>query len=226
MSLTRTQFEDELETLRNMLLEMGSMADHAVAEAMQALADRDIARAEAVIAADDAIDDMDLSIEAECIRLLAVQHPLARDLRLVSTGLKIITDLERIGDHAVDIAKVARKIARMPSTGPLADLPRMATGVRKMLKTGLDAFVRHDLMLVKEAIQADDEMDDLFHSMRDDLHRVMQENPDLVVEASYTLFAAHYLERMADHAVNIAERVYFAETGDLAKLAKSHRVRP
>lgn len=222
--LTRSQFEEELETLRNMLLEMGSLADRALAEAMRALTERDVAIAERVIERDDDIDEMDLRIEMECMRLLALQHPLASDLRLVGTALKIITDLERIGDHAVDIAKVARKLARMPSHEPLADLPRMANGVRKMLRTSLDAFVKHDLDLVDEAVLGDEEIDDLFHSIRDDLHTVMQSHPDLVVDASYCLFVAHYLERMADHAVNIAERVHYAETGEFAQLAKSHKV--
>ena len=224
MSITRSQFEEELEKLRNMLLEMGSLADQAVADAMRALADRDVTVAEGVIERDDEIDEIDLRIENYCMRLLALQHPLARDLRLVGTALKIITDLERIGDHAVDIAKVARKLANMPSHGPLADLPRMAVAVRRMLRTGLDAFVRHDLVLVDETVASDDEVDDLFHLVRDDLHKIMQASPELVVEASYLLFVAHYLERMADHAVNIAERVYFVETGELANLAKSHKV--
>lgn len=223
MSLTRIQFEEQLEELRNMLLQMGSQADIAVAEAMRALTELSIEVAEVVITRDDEIDEMDLRIEAECMRLLALQHPLARDLRLVGTALKIITDLERIGDHAVDIAKVARKLANMPTHGPLADLPRMAGAVRNMLRTALDAFVRHDLDLVAEAITADDEVDYLFHMIRADLHKVMQSDPELVVEASYLLFVAHYLERMADHAVNIAERVFFAETGELAHLSKAQK---
>jgi phosphate transport system protein len=223
MSLTRSQFEEELEKLRDMLLAMGSMADRAVADSMRALTERNVALAEDVIARDDEIDDMDLRIESESMRLIALQHPLARDLRLVGTALKIITDLERIGDHAVDIAKVARKLAWSEKRGELADLPRMAAAVREMLKTALDAFVRHDLALIDVAVQADDEVDDLFHRVRDDLHGAMRQDPDLVVEASYMLFVAHYLERMADHAVNIAERVYFVETGHLSQLAKSHK---
>lgn len=224
MSLTRSQFEEELETLRNLLLEMGSLADRALADSMRALEERDVAVAVRVIDADDEIDAMDLKIEGVCMRLLALQHPLASDLRLVGTAIKIITDLERIGDHAVDIAKAGRKLAALPTHGPLADLPRMANIVRKMLRSALDAFVKHDLALVDQVVQDDDEVDDLFHSIRADLHRTMQGNPDLVVEASYSLFVAHYLERMADHVVNIAERVYFAETGEPAQLAKSHRV--
>lgn len=223
MSLTRSQFEDELEKLRNMLLAMGSEADHAVAEAMRALEERDVNIAEEVIISDDRIDEMDLQIEAESMRLIALQHPIARDLRLVGTALKIITDLERIGDHAVDIAKVARKLSRNSGHHALADLPRMATAVRRMLKMALDAFVRHDLALVAEVIDADDEVDDLFHKIRDDLHKAMQDDTNVIVEASYLLFVAHYLERMADHAVNIAERVYFVETAQLSQLARSQK---
>jgi phosphate transport system protein len=224
MMLTRTQFEEQLEHLRNMLLSMGSMADRAVADAMRALTESDVTIAEFVIDRDDEIDEMDLTIEHESMRLLALQQPIARDLRLVGTALKIITDLERIGDHAVDIAKVARKLAHAGGTRDLADLPRMATAVREMLKTALDAFIRHDLSLVDVVVASDDEVDDLFHTVRDDLHAAMQKDPNLVVQASYLLFVAHYLERMADHAVNIAERVYFVETGQLSQLAKSHKV--
>ncbi|HTQ10249.1 MAG TPA: phosphate signaling complex protein PhoU [Fimbriimonadaceae bacterium] len=223
ISLTRSQFEEELEKLRNRLLAMGSEADRAVSDAMQALEERDVALAERVIDGDDSIDEMDLKIETECMRLIALQHPLARDLRLVGTALKIITDLERIGDHAVDIAKVARKLSHHSGHRTLADLPRMATAVRKMLKNALDAFVRHDLDLVMTVVNADDEVDDLFHLIRDDLHAAMQNDPEVVVEASYLLFVAHYLERIADHAVNIAERVHYVETAQLSQLAKSHR---
>jgi phosphate transport system protein len=223
MSFTRSQFEEELEKLRNLLLAMGSEADRAVADAIKALELRDTALAEDVIERDDRIDELDLEIEAECMRIIALQHPLARDLRLVGTALKIITDLERIGDHAVDIAKVARKLAGTSNDRVLVDLPRMAAAVRHMLKTALEAFVRHELDLVTAVVEADDEVDDLFHSIRTDLHKAMESDPRLVVEGSYLLFVAHYLERMADHAVNIAERVHYVETAQLAQLARSHK---
>jgi phosphate transport system protein len=223
MSLTRSQFEEELEKLRNLLLAMGSEADRSVADAIKALELRDISLAEDVIERDDRIDELDLEIEAECMRIIALQHPLARDLRLVGTALKIITDLERIGDHAVDIAKVARKLAGTSNDRVLVDLPRMAAAVRHMLKTALEAFVRHELDLVTAVVEADDEVDDLFHSIRTDLHKAMESDPNLVVEGSYLLFVAHYLERMADHAVNIAERVHYVETAQLAQLARSHK---
>lgn len=223
MSVTRLQFGDSLETLRHRLLEMGSDADNMLAQAMRSLMEQSIPLAENVISSDDVIDRLDLDIETDCMRLIALQQPMARDLRLIATALKIITDLERIGDHAVDIAKIARKLARVEFYQPLVDLPRMGTRVRQMLRDALQAFVNHDLLLVDQIIMADDEIDDLFHRLREELHAVMRRDPQTVVQASYLLFVAHYLERIADHTVNIAERVYYVETGNLAQLARSHK---
>jgi phosphate transport system protein len=223
MHATRLQFEEQLEMLRNRLLEMGSSVDNMMAMAIRALTEQNVELAETVIADDDTIDALDLEIESECMRLIALQAPVARDLRLVGTTLKAITDLERIGDHAVDIAKVARKLARDTFFKPLVDIPRMANAVRQMLREAMAAFVDHDLELVNKVVAADDEVDTLFHQLRDELHAVMRKDPELVVQASYLLFVAHYLERIADHTVNIAERVYYVETGELAQLAKTHK---
>jgi phosphate transport system protein len=223
MAATRLQFEEQLEELRHRLLEMGSAADNMVDLSIRALMEQDVELAEQVIAADDAIDEQDLQIETDCMRLIALQAPVARDLHLVGTALKAITDLERIGDHAVDIAKVARKLARDTFFKPLVDIPRMASSVRQMLRDAMASFVNHDLDLVDSVVAADDRVDEMFHHIRDELHSVMRRDPSLVVQASYLLFVAHYLERIADHTVNIAERVYYAETGRLAQLAKSHK---
>jgi phosphate transport system protein len=221
--MTRTHYDEELETLRHLLLKMGSQVDQMVAQAMDALTQQDLPLAEAVMRADDSVDDLDIQIESQCMRLIALQQPMARDLRLIGTALKVITDLERIGDHAVDIAKVARKLARDSFYKPLVDLPRMSTMVRAMLHDALAAFVTHDLNLVERVVVADDEVDHLFHQIRAELHAAMERNSNLVVQASYLLFVAHYLERIADHTVNIAERVYYVETSSLAQLAKSHK---
>lgn len=221
--ITRQQFEAELDRLRQRLVEMGKEADRMVQGAFEALQQRDVELAEQVISWDDKIDDLDISIETDCIRLIALQQPMARDLRLIGTAMKIITDLERIGDHAVDIAKVAKKLAQQPFPKPLVDIGRLAAAVRKMLEDALAAFVRHDLELVQEVVRADDEVDTIYHKTRDDLIRIMLKEPDQVYRAIYLLFVAHYLERIADHAVNIAERVHYVETGELAQLARSHR---
>lgn len=222
MSGTRMHFLEELESLRSQLLEMGSVADSMVAQSIEALTRQDTSLAEEVIRRDDEVDSKDLAIEMECMRLLALQQPLARDLRLVGSAMKVITDLERIGDHAVDIAKIARKLARDTFFKQLVDLPHMADRVRFMLHNAMYALVNHDIDLVEKVIAADDEVDDLFHKIREELHTAMGRDPNLVVQGSYLLFVAHYLERVADHAVNIAERVYYVETGSMTHLAKGH----
>lgn len=226
MQLTRIQFEEELQALRDRVLQLANEADRAVAESVEALVSCDKQLAEQVIERDDVIDQLDLDIEKECMRLIALQAPIATDLRLIGTALKVITDLERIGDHAVDIAKVARKLANSGFNRQMADFPKMASRFRGMLRTALEAFVRHDLSLVSEVVTADDEIDDMFHEIRTDLHEAMRTDPSIVVDASYLLFVAHYIERMADHAVNIAERVYYVETGELEQLAKSGKSLP
>lgn len=223
MTAVRLHFEQDLDRLSQRLLEMGIDADNMLVLAMRALTEQNIELAEAVIASDDTVDELDLQIEVECMRLIALQQPAARDLRLVGTALKVITDLERIGDHAVDIAKVARKLAHQTFYKPLVDLPRLAESVRQMLKDALSAFINHDLGLVEKVVAADDGVDLQFHQMRDELLLAMQMDASLVVQASYLLFVAHYLERIADHTVNIAERVYFVETGNLTQLARSHK---
>ena len=221
--LTRGQFEEELRRLGDEVLRMGSEADRMLDLAMQALTKQNVEVAEQVIAGDDVIDDLDIRIEMEAMRIIALQQPVARDLRLVGTALKVISDIERIGDHAVDIAKVARKLARDTFFKPLADIPYMADRVRAMLREALTAFVTHDLDLVRRVVAADDEIDDLFHKLRDELHAAMSRDANLVVQASYLLFVAYYLERVADHIVNIAERVYYVETGKLEQLARTHK---
>ncbi len=218
----REHFSGELHALRERLLEMASASDSMVGLAIQALSERNPSIAEQVIAADDVVDRLDIEIEAECLRLIAQQQPVARDLRFIGTAMKVITDLERIGDHAVDIAKVARKLALETWTDPLVDLPRMASVVRRMLGDVMIALVNHDLAKAESVVRQDDEVDLLFHQIGEDLYATMSRNGTNVVRASYLLFAAHYLERIADHIVNIAERIHFVERGELHHLAPSH----
>src|SRR5688572_29770859 len=152
MNITRSQFGEALESLRRRLIEMGNDVDSMMATALRALTEQSGEMAERVIFADDEVDNLDIQIEAECMRLLALQQPMARDLRLIGTALKVITDLERIGDHAVDIAKVARKLAKEPLYAPLVDIPKMGAQVREMLEDALSAFVNHDLPLVDKVV--------------------------------------------------------------------------
>jgi phosphate transport system protein len=216
MTATRTRFEQELAMLQEKILEMATCADVMVAAAVEGLIRGDLDTLEGVILRDDSIDILDLEIENQCLHLIATQQPVGEDLRIIGTALKVITDIERIGDYAVDIAKIGRRLARNQELYfPLVDLPHITELSRKMLHDALQAFVHHDLDLVAKVISDDDAVDALYHKMRDDLTQtLMQDNARSYLCISL-LFAAKSLERIGDHIVNIAERVSFIETGVL-----------
>lgn len=222
MRRTRQAFDEQLEGLERHLVEMGSFVAGMLDRAVRALKDHDVALAREVIAADDVADDMDLDIERECMRLLALQQPMSRDLRTIGTVLKVIADVERVGDYSVDIAKTAVTLAKTEYFKPLEDIPRMADLVRKMMRLSLEALVQRDLELVRQVVALDDEVDRLWYKLHDQLEHRMQQQPELVPQAIALLLVARYLERTADHTVNIAERVAYRETGKLEALAASH----
>lgn len=213
MSFTRQQFDQDMELLRNKLLQMGFATEEMVRDAVAALVTQDMPLAQTIIPRDDAVDQMEREIEAQCLLLLARQQPIASDLRLIGSALKVITDIERIGDHAVDIARVAQRVHGETLYRPLVDVPRLGDLARAMLHDSLEAFVRRDLALVVKVIADDEAVNACYAQMRTDLQRLMQEEPTSVVQASYLLFVAHYLERISDHCKNIVERVAFIETG-------------
>ncbi len=223
MRRTRQAFDEQLAELERRLLEMGEFVAMMLEKAGRALATHDTKLAEEAIAADDTADDMDLEIEQRCMRLLALQQPMSRDLRTIGTVMKVIADVERIGDYSVDIAKTAIELAQTEYYKPLEDIPKMVEIVRGMLRQALDALVAHDLVLVKKVIERDDEVDRLWYRIRGQVERVMQERSEVVPQAVALLLVARYLERVADHTVNIAERVAYMETGRLEVLAPSHR---
>jgi len=212
----RAHFEAELNSLRETMLEMATCADNMLAQAVEALISGNIELVQKVIAQDDTVDRYDIEIESKCLRLIATQQPVARDLRTIGTALKVITDVERIGDYAVDIAKIGRRLARAQQIyRPLVDVPRLAHLSRVMLQDALQAFIHHDLNLVDKVIRDDDEVDRLYHAMRERLTQEIVEHPSSALLALNIMFAAKYLERVSDHVVNIAERVWFVETGEL-----------
>ena len=218
---TRQSFHEELAALEQELLQMGTLTGTMLGQAVEAVQQSDTLLAEAVLSQDDAVDEMDRKIEAQCIRLLALQQPMARDLRQIESALKVITDLERIGDHAVDIAKIARKLTQeFYLKAPLLDIGPLAQTARTMLHQSLESLVRHDLALAIRVCDDDDQADDAFKALRDQLLAMTQNQPSLVFPASYMLLAVVYLERIADHATNIAERVYYIETGDRKPLGR------
>ena len=221
MTTTRHTFHEELAALEQELLQMGALTGDMLGQAVEAVQQNDVALAEAVLVKDDAVDEMDRKIEAQCIRLLALQQPMARDLRQVESALKVITDLERIGDHAVDIAKIARKLTQeFYLKAPMVDIGPLAGMARTMLHQSLQSLVRRDLALAVQVCDDDDQADAAFKHLREELLTVTQEQPSRIFPASYLLLAIVYLERIADHATNIAERVYYIETGDRRPLGR------
>jgi phosphate transport system protein len=223
MRRTRQAFDEQLEQLERRLLDMGTFVEAMLEKATRALVEHDVNLAREVIADDDAADEMDLEIEQQCMRLLALQQPMSRDLRTIGTVMKVIADVERIGDYSLDIARTAIQLAQIDYFKPLVDIPRMADIVRHMLRQALEALVARDLDQVNRVIAQDDEVDRLWDALRDELQESMQERRELVTQAVPLLLVARYLERVADHTVNIAERVAYMETGRLEALAPSHR---
>ena len=219
LTRTRAHFDQEIHALQNQMLEMATCADWMLSAAVDAMMSGDADAIRSVVLRDNVVDDFDVEIENKCLSLIATQQPVARDLRIIGTALKVITDIERIGDYAVDIAKIGRRMVRAHELyRPLVDLPLLARLTRDMLHDALQAFVNHDSELVKKVISDDDAVDKLYHQMRDDLTiHILSAGPHKYAALS-SLFAAKYLERASDHVVNIAERVNFIETGELRQL--------
>lgn len=219
----RNSFDAELRRLEHDILQMGSLAEVMVGEAAEALVNLDTDRAMSVLRRDDDIDQRELAIENHCIRLLAMQHPVAGDLRAVSTAMKMITDVERVGDLAGDIAKAAMKIEKEFGTTDYIDILKIANVSRGMLREALEAYVRRDDEITLRVCRQDDVADDLYRELRDQIHEHMRQEPESVVSASWLLLAVHHFERIADHAVNVAERVHFMITGRMESLATLHK---
>jgi phosphate transport system protein len=207
--------------LEQELLQMGTLTGTMLQNAVEAIHTGDVSLAEGVLQQDDRVDEMDRKIEAQCIRLLALQQPLARDLRQIESALKVTTDLERIGDHAVDIAKIARKLTQeFFLKAPLVDIGPLAQKAQMMVHQSLESLVRHDPALAVQVCEDDDQVDDTFKALRGELLEMTQHEPSRIFPASYLLLAVVYLERIADHATNIAERVYYIETGQRKPLGR------
>jgi phosphate transport system protein len=202
-------FEMELQALKRRLLGMGALVEERVHAAMQALMERRAEAAEAIVAGDAEVNDLQIEIDDRCLKLLALQNPMASDLRLITAAMKINADLERIGDQAVNIAENAVKIAALPPLRPIIDLPRMAEMAETMTRDSLDAFVRRDAALARDVLARDDAVD----LLKDQIFRVllthMMADPGTIERALGLLLVSRNLERIADHATNIAEDVIF-----------------
>ena len=211
--MVRNLFDEQLDKLHNNLIEMGGLIEYAINEATEALISQDAERARGVISRENEIDDKEKEIEAMCLKLMLSQQPVASDFRLISTALKMITDMERIGDQASDISELCILLSEENYIKKLDHIPMMARETIKMVTGSIDAFVKRDMELANEVIGLDDIVDDLFDEIKQDLIRLVHEDVNNGEQAFALLQIAKYFERIGDHAVNLAEWVIFSITG-------------
>ena len=210
-------FHEELEALKQTLLAMGALVEDQIRHAMQALVDRDDALASEVIERDRQVNAYDVEVDAQCVELLALHQPAAGDLRFITTAMKIVTDLERIGDQAVNIGQRVIELNREPQLKPYIDLPRMAERAQAMVKESLDAFVARDTELARRVRAEDDEVDALKEQIFRELLTFMMEDPRSIPRAIRLILVSRCMERVADHATNIAEMVIYLVEGKMVR---------
>lgn len=209
----REYYLKQLELLNNLLIEMGSLIERAIETTIDALVNQDDDKARTAMELDEQIDQMEKDIESLCMKLLLQQQPVAGDLRLISSALKMITDMERIGDHATDISEICLSMPKEPMIKKLTHLQQMAKETMYMLIKSVDAFVSRDMNLAHEVIERDDIVDDLFVQIKSELINLIHQNPDNGHQALDLMMIGKYFERIGDHATNIAEWVIFSMTG-------------
>lgn len=209
----RNRFDEQLMQLNNHMLEMGALIESSIENATQALIDQNVAAAKAAIAADQEVDQKEREIESLCLKLLLQQQPVAKDLRLISAALKMITDMERIGDQAADISGIVIYIADEPYIKELVHLPQMGKYAIAMVRGSLDAYVKKDLDLARRIMGMDDAIDNLFDVVKNELIEHIRSDASSGSQAIDLLMIAKYYERIGDHAQNIAEWVEYALTG-------------
>ena len=209
----RNRFDEQLSQLNKEIISMGSMIEQSIETAVDALIHQDVKKAQKAMDGDKEIDHQEKEIENLCLRLLLHQQPVARDLRVISAALKMITDMERIGDHAVDLSELTVVMAGQPYMKKLEHIEQMAKETMVMLISSLEAYVNKNLEQAREVIEHDDVVDDLFVQVKTELIDLIHQNADNGEQAADLLMAAKYFERIGDHATNIAEWVIFSITG-------------
>lgn len=218
MSKARALFDRELTDLRDNILSLGGMVETAIERAVQALKEQDDDLARRVIAGDEEINTRRYDIEEQCVRLIATQQPAAGDLRAIVAAIHIVTELERMGDYASGIAELSTRLADQPHLKPLIDVPRMAEIDQEMIRASLDAYFRRDPDLALGTAKRDTEIDGLYDQVYRELLTYMLSDPRTITRATYLLWVAHKLERIADRVTNICERVIFMVTGKMEEL--------
>ena len=210
---TSKHYEQQLRELKNKLLLMSHKAEQMISDAIRALVERKLSVAEDVIIRDDELDKLEIEVDDLCYAILALEQPVARDLRFIATAMKTVKDIERIGDIAVNIAERSRELIQEPELKRLVDLPIMAEAAQKILKESLDAFVNSDADLAEKVITNDNVVDDLYEQIFRELLTYMLEDPRSISRAIKLIFIAKHLERVGDHSANIAEMVVFLVKG-------------
>jgi len=216
--MARKVFEANLEELHNDLIRMGSIVEKQIHDCIDALVNQDAEKAEKIMVDDDIVDALEREIEDKAIRLIAMQQPLAIDLRNIFTTTKIVTDLERMADYAVDVAKITVRLKDEKYIKQLIDIPRMAEIVILMIKDSLDAYVAGDVEKAYEVCKRDDQVDDIYKEVFDELLQLMFKNQATVNQATQFLFICKWLERIADHTTNICEWTIYLVTGEKVNL--------
>jgi phosphate transport system protein len=218
---TRTAFHKKLREIQDDILAMGSMVSKAILRSIEALKNRDMELANQIIADDKKINQKRFEIEEKCVELIATQQPMASDLRIILAVLNIISEVERIGDYAEGIAKIAIMIGNEPPLKPLIDIPRMADQMVDMLRRSLDAFVNRDAEAARKISTEDDAIDHLYDQVFRELLTFMAEDPRTITRATRLIWVAHNLERSADRVTNICERVVYVVTGKMEEIGAS-----
>ena len=210
-------FHEELEALKQTLLAMGGLVEDQIRRVMKALLERDDVMAQEVIERDRQVNTYDVEVDEQCVSLLALYQPAAGDLRFITTAMKIVTDLERIGDQAVNIAQRVLELNREPRLKPYIDLPRMSEQAQRMVKESLDAFVARDTALARQVCGEDSEVDLLKEQIFRELLTFMMEDPRTIPRAIRLILISRFMERVADHATNIAEMVVYLVEGKMVR---------
>ncbi len=218
----RKNYDRALKNLQDEVLVMGSMVEKSILRSVDALKTRNLDLADQIIVGDEAINQKRFDIEEQCIELIATQQPMAVDLRIIIAILNIVVDLERIGDHAEGIAKIAIMIGNEPPVKPLVDIPRMAECTATMMRKGLDSFIRRDVDLAKQVCEDDEEVDNLYDQVFRELLLIMAEDAKTISRATRLIWVAHNLERSADRITNICERAVFIATGHMEDIGASN----
>lgn len=210
----RSRFDHDLEKLNSELIEMGNLIESSIEAAVTALKTKNVQLANRVVEGDKEVNAMEREIEDLCLKLILQQQPVARDLRMISAALKMITDMERIGDQASDISEITIRLSNEKYLKELVHIPQMADATIKMVRDSIDAFVKRDIALAESVIKYDDVVDNLFDVVKTELIGYIRNSTDSSEQAIDFMMIAKYFERIGDHAQNIAEWVYYAIKGD------------